>query len=156
MGNRLPPPSHLALHPPLGKLPCSPRERASECRPHCGSKSSILGCRVSLLQSLVAARGPIHRWTRSITGGPFPWAFLLSLPLVCPTPAEKRTSGVGSAPTLSFSFHKVRRQPGYCDTLGQDRRPGLLKSSGAFCFVFAFSRLSLPIFDCLPSRQSLG
>lgn len=111
---------------------------------------------VSLLQSLVAARGPIHRWTRSITGGPFPWAFLLSLPLVCPTPAEKRTSGVGSAPTLSFSFHKARRRPGYCDTLGHDRRPGLLKSSGAFCVVFAFSRLSIPIFDCLPSRQSLG
>lgn len=155
MENRLPLPSNLARHPPLGKTPCAPRE--------CTSIGHTMEARApfSWLQSLVApslimAGGLLHRCTRIITGGPFPWAFLLSLPLVCPTPAEKWTSGAGSAPTLPFSSHKAHRQPGHCDTLRQDWHPGLLKSSGALCFVFAFSCLSLPIFDCFPSRQSLG
>lgn len=121
MENRLPPPSHLAL-PPSTREDLMLPEKMSERAPTALQKQGLH----SWLQSLVAAEGLLHRWTRNITEGPFPWAFFLSLPLVCPTPAEKWTSGAGSASGPSFQpFFPAPRQgartahPGHCDTLGK-------------------------------------
>lgn len=80
MENRLPSSSRLAL-------PSSAREDAMLLR---ASERTAL---CSWLQ-LPCGWRPLHGWMRLITGGPFPWAFFLSLPLVCPTPAEKWTGGL--------------------------------------------------------------
>lgn len=135
MENRLPLPSHLARLPLLAGEDILLPKRASKRVSATLRKQEL----PSFLAAKSVAGGPLHRWMRIIiTGGPFPWAFLLSLPLVCPTPAENWTSGAVSAPALLFSPLRAHGQPGHCDTLGQDRSSGLLKLSGPlFCFCFS-------------------
>lgn len=66
------------------------------------------------LQSLIAAgeRGAASWWARIITEGPFRGlSSFLSLPLVCPTPAEKWTSG-GLAVLLAPSLRPRQAHTG--------------------------------------------
>lgn len=68
--------------------------------------------------------------------GPFPWASFLSLPLVCPTPAEKRTSG----PALLLALPQplaglVDGAPRHCDTLGLPSAAEVGRSVVLFCFA---------------------
>lgn len=145
MENRLPPPpSHLAL-PPSNREDLVLPERMSERAPAMLQKQGLH----SWLQSLVAAEGLLHRWTRNITGGPFPWAFFLSLPLVCPTPAEKWTSGAGSASGPSFQPPSPSHPPKpgrvhgllTLDTVTRSARPAPgaseVEQSVLFCFCFS-------------------
>lgn len=145
MENRLPPPSHLALPPSTREdlvLPEETSERAPAALQKQGPRS--------WLQSLVAAEGLLHRWTRNITEGPFPWAFFLSLPLVCPTPAEKWTLGAGSASGPFFQRPQtlpIPPPPGRVhgrltlDTVTRSARPAPgaseVERSVLFCFCFS-------------------
>lgn len=104
-GSLLPPTWPATLPSGRPGRPCAP-QASQRMTAHCaaGARALFLAAEFSGRRWAASQVDKDHPW------GPFPWAFFLPLPLVCPTPAEKWTLGAGYVPALPLGPSRVRGQ----------------------------------------------